>query len=393
MRIVILTHEYAPFSGGVGRCVAEMARAATALGYEVTIHAPSYGREAQLDAEPDGSRVSRFPGGMFHLKRDFFQYTRAVRRFLRANPSDIVHIADWPAILVCGWDPSVRRMLRQRRTVVTLYGTDILNLARHRITAWMARRTLQMSARCAAISAYTANLYTQQFPTSPAPVVAHLGVSPFWRRSRRAEIRAAGARLPIVSVGRVVADKGHATVIEAIGQLPDDVRQRIDFHVVGSGPESYAAELTTLAQARQVHLVLHGRLSDDEVAQLYQTSWLHVLASRHHESRIEGFGLVLLEAALAGLPSIATRVGGITELVRHGETGFLVEQDNATQMSSILDRLAQNPGACEALGAAAAANAAAFTWERTAQLTYDLNEAIETRLHHGDTPAVRTVRR
>jgi glycosyltransferase involved in cell wall biosynthesis len=66
-------------------------------------------------------------------------------------------------------------------------------------------------------------------------------------------------------------------------------------------------------------------LADEDIVGLYQACDLFVLPTLHSESDVEGFGIVLLEAAAAGKPAVATRVGGIPDAVDDGKTGHLTE--------------------------------------------------------------------
>jgi glycosyltransferase involved in cell wall biosynthesis len=76
-------------------------------------------------------------------------------------------------------------------------------------------------------------------------------------------------------------------------------------------------------------------------------------------TRPEPFGLVAVEAAVAGLPVIAAAHGGLPEIIRHEETGLLVEPGNPDALARAIRALVDDPGRAGALGAAAAADAAA----------------------------------
>ena len=71
-----------------------------------------------------------------------------------------------------------------------------------------------------------------------------------------------------------------------------------------------------------------------------------------HSSRWEGFGIVLLEAMLAGLPVVATRVSAVPEVVVEGETGLLVEAGDATGMAVAIGALLADPPRAAAFGRA-----------------------------------------
>jgi phosphatidylinositol alpha-1,6-mannosyltransferase len=95
--------------------------------------------------------------------------------------------------------------------------------------------------------------------------------------------------------------------------------------------------------ARQVGLseqvVFAGRLDDDEMAGAFQLADVFVLPVVPRPGDMEGFGIVLLEAAASGTPSVATRIGGIPDAVADGETGVLVPSLDYGAMADALIRL------------------------------------------------------
>ena len=96
-------------------------------------------------------------------------------------------------------------------------------------------------------------------------------------------------------------------------------------------------------------VVLPGRLEIRD--------WLERADVFVHSSRWEGFGIVLLEAMLAGLPVVATRVSAVPEVVADGETGLLVEAGDAAAFAAALDRLLGDPELARRLGDAGLARA------------------------------------
>jgi glycosyltransferase involved in cell wall biosynthesis len=69
-----------------------------------------------------------------------------------------------------------------------------------------------------------------------------------------------------------------------------------------------------------------------------------------HTPRVEAFGLVIIEAMATGLPVVASRVGGIPELVRDGSTGFLADSDQIESITAALERLLSDPALLESFG-------------------------------------------
>ncbi len=135
----------------------------------------------------------------------------------------------------------------------------------------------------------------------------------------------------LAAVGRLAREKGFDVLVDALSSVP---RCRLVF--VGDGPERSHLE------ARVRDLGLTGRV---EFLGQVERPWTSVCSPDLLvlPSRSEGMGLVLVEAMLAGIPVIATRVGGIPEIVLEGETGLLVPPDDASALARAIERLTSDP--------------------------------------------------
>jgi glycogen(starch) synthase len=163
----------------------------------------------------------------------------------------------------------------------------------------------------------------------------------------------------VLCVGRVSREKGFDVALTAFAS----VRARIPgarLVIAGGGPGR--GELAHQAAALDLGGVvdLLGWVTPDRVAALMNAATVVVVPSRQ-----EGFGLVALEAALMARPVVAARVGGLPEVVVHGETGLLVEPDDAGALADAITFLLGHPDATTRMGRRARERAAsAFDWER-----------------------------
>jgi glycosyltransferase involved in cell wall biosynthesis len=138
----------------------------------------------------------------------------------------------------------------------------------------------------------------------------------------------------ILGVGRFRPPKDFGTFVEAVRLLSPGT---FSAAIAGDGPDR------DLLPEGPVELLGER----DDVAELLASSDVFVLSSR-----AEGLPISILEAMAAGLPVVATRVGGIPELVVDGETGFLVPAGDAPARADALRRLVEDPALRERLGAA-----------------------------------------
>ncbi len=157
----------------------------------------------------------------------------------------------------------------------------------------------------------------------------------------------------ILHVARLVEMKGTATLLHAFAALAraDDA---VSLVVVGDGPlrRPLHALAAALGLGEQVRFL--GALPHAEVMAWMRRSAMLVLPSvRTATGRVEGLGMVLLEAAASGVPVIGSRVGGIPEGVLDGQTGFLVPARDAGALCAGMQDLLDNPATRHRMGVAA----------------------------------------
>jgi len=132
----------------------------------------------------------------------------------------------------------------------------------------------------------------------------------------------------LMMVARMAPPKDHHLLLRALAGLDAPFR----LHLVGDGPDRSAIEAAIEALGLSDRVTLLGRRAD--VPALLAGVHLFALISRQ-----EGFPLAVLEAMRAGLPVVASDVGGVREAVTHGETGFLVERGGEGALRDALRRL------------------------------------------------------
>ena len=191
--------------------------------------------------------------------------------------------------------------------------------------------------------------------------VQHNSVKPFAAVNAEA-VRTARASLPVtddtpivVTVGRLSGEKGHLDLVEALGQVHAAGRP---FHAVFVGDGINRERLET-ARARlrlERHLTLAGLQHD--VRPYFAMAQMAVVPSHS-----EGSPNALLEAMAAGLPIVATRVGGIPEIATDGETALLVEPRQPGAMAQAIQRLLDDAGLRRSLSTRARAVAANYSPE------------------------------
>jgi glycosyltransferase involved in cell wall biosynthesis len=146
---------------------------------------------------------------------------------------------------------------------------------------------------------------------------------------------------PVVFAGRLASEKGVDILIEAIGRLGS----RATLEVAGDGPAR--AELEALAADRapgQVHF--HGRLGKAQLQELVRSSIAMAVPSRWYENQ----PMTVLESFALGVPVVATRMGGLPELVDSGADGLVVSPNDPALLADALGYLLDDPAGALEMG-------------------------------------------
>ncbi len=158
----------------------------------------------------------------------------------------------------------------------------------------------------------------------------------------------------LLSVGRAVAKKGYDLLIAALASLPPDLHWRL-VHI-GGGALAGALKDQAAKAGLGDRIAWRGAQDQAAVIEAYLDADLFVLPSRIAASGDrDGLPNVLMEAQATGLACLSTRVSAIPELIRDGETGRLVESEDAPALADALTEMIGDPVARQRLGAAGAA--------------------------------------
>jgi D-inositol-3-phosphate glycosyltransferase len=171
----------------------------------------------------------------------------------------------------------------------------------------------------------------------------------------------------LLFVGRIQPLKGADVAVRALAAMTE----RPDTHlVVVGGPSGPRGEEHLVALQKLVdELGLDGRVRFEEpqphelLSTYYRAADVCVVPSRS-----ESFGLVALEAAACGTPVVAAAVGGLTTLVDHGHTGYLVDPSTPAAFADAASAILADPLIAEQLATTSVVRARRYTWARAAEL-------------------------
>jgi glycogen(starch) synthase len=404
MRVLILSWEYPPVVvGGLGRHVHALAVSLAAQGHDVTV-VSRHADGAAYDEIREGVRILRAPGDPTALPLDdLLAWTMALnhallRTALRAglDAPDVIHAHDW----LVAHAATALKELYGVPVVATIHATEAgrhqgwlpgpLNRAIHTVEWWLtyeARRVITCSRH---MGWEVTRLF--ELPPAKVDVIANGTDLRAFRAPPRAAAAArrefAGDGPLLVLPGRLEWEKGPHIALAAMPRL----RRRhpgIRLVLAGTGTQERALR----EQARRLRLGrsvrFAGQLPTPRLAALLAAADIALAPSLY-----EPFGLVVLEAAVAGAPLVVSDTGGLAELVDPGVSGLRVRPDDPAALAAGVDAMLADEVAGQRMARTARAAAGSMSWAQVATLTADVYERAvreERTLRASTHPPLRMV--
>lgn len=376
----IHSHEYFPKQGGVGRYCREFALASGRLGWRVTLHGP---RPA---ARPPGDPAETAGGyaldcgrhGRSHRPLNLWLSRERLAGILKRSPTARHLLAEPGPILAYGLLPEAKGHAARVRLV--LHGSEI-----ERWATWpwgsgrIARRALKRAEAVLVPSRPVRDRLLEAFPEAKGQVLVVPHALPEGFRAAATQHTATArheantrSALHLLSVGRIHPRKGFDQILQALAHLAPRDKQAIRLTIAGArSDEGYRRQLQAAASSCGCRVDWRLDPDDAELATLYRSADLFALTSLPRRHSVEGFGLVYLEAAAFGLPSLAYQTGGVGDAVSHGVTGHLLPPGEPMQLAESLRFFLRNPEARCEMGARARSQALSRTWENVVRESLD----------------------
>lgn len=311
-----------PTYGGSGAVATELGIALAARGHEV--HFITYQQPFRLPSFLPRVffhevEVGRYP--LFEYPPYDLALAVKMHEVVRDHALDVLHCHYAIPHATSAW--IAREMLRESgqdvRVVTTLHGTDITIVGQERSFFTITKFSIEKSDSVTAVSDYLRDETYRAFGcTGCAVEVIHNFIDPaVFDRARYPSPfppELLGGRKVLMHISNFRAVKRVRDVVKVFAEVQRAVPCMLV--MVGDGPERVEAEAE--ARALGVHADVHFLGKIDSVAPLLAGADLFLLPSQ-----TESFGLSALEALACGVPVIASDVGGLPEVIRHGETGYL----------------------------------------------------------------------
>ncbi len=376
MRVLLLSASYFPVRGGLQTVTHALARSLKARGHAVSVVTNKYPRQLAGEEIVDGISVSRWHflvprleqlrplrpdlllAGIFYLPLTLI---RLIFRLQRECPDVVnLHFAGSAGVFLL-----LARKILSFRLVVSLHGDDVEGLSlRSGFDRWMVGALLRSADQVTACSRYLldrAAAFEPQVATKGR--VIYNGIE---EQARHASEESNGS---VVAAGRFVPKKGFDVLLRAYASGP----RRLRLKLIGDGPERQNLEALARSLGLNGELSFSGESDREQTLAALSQANLVAIPSLH-----EPFGMVALEAMALGKPIVATKVGGLPEVLE-GADALLVEPGNSLQLAeaieSALERMKQEP----TFGRRNRDCAAKFTIERMVDQYLESYRADDTR--------------
>ena len=367
MHIGLVSADFYPNVGGVAAHVVELGKALVELGHTVDVVTLPLGDQRQRVSELHGMTVHRpaIPKG-----QPLYSWLLSgwLRKFTAKQKLDVLHVhgvrpleatRGLPVPIVftnhtSGFLKRVEKGESERKRVAK----RLMHVARVLAPSDELVEATKTVGYTGPVDFISNGVDTDRFSPGPASRREWWGVAP--------------EEVVVLLARRLVEKNGVTVFADAVTRLKSRGWQVV---FAGDGAERANVERILEAGDRMDRCVFLDSVPNAEMPDVYRSADISVLPSFMEATSITG-----LESMATGLPLVGTRVGGIPTLIKHEETGLMVDSHNAGQLAEALDRLIDDPGLRFMMGGRARERAVEFfSWSRIAQQTVDAYHTLQLK--------------
>ncbi|MFH1233194.1 MAG: glycosyltransferase family 4 protein [Patescibacteria group bacterium] len=362
MKTLLFTLEYPPFYGGV---------------------ANYYGNLIKHWPKPSEIFVLDNKSNLINNQLPILKWLSALLKLWKIVKQEKIDYVLVGQILPLGIVAYLISKIIKIRYAVFLHGMDFTFAIQQQRKSWITRIILKNSDKIICANSYVASLVQKFYPKIKNKInVVNPGVELNNQlQNTNYELLKTKYNLEnkiiLLSVGRLVKRKGFLEVIVCLPEVLKKVPNLI-YVILGSGPEINNLQAKILELKLDDKIIIITNADNQE-----RNTWLNlcnvfIMPTKNINNDFEGFGIVYLEANLAGKPVIAGKSGGVGDAVVDGLNGLLVDPENLDQITNAIIKLAKNPSLRQKLGEQGRQRALKdFNWQKQILL-------INNQIHNFD---------
>jgi len=374
-RVLLLTEEYPPVLGGIQNYLSELM---AQLSPASTIVITQKREDSNIWDKAQKYKIVRVNMRGFSIPR-----WRSAMKVLDETVKEFK-----PEIIVCGKALfEGRAALKiwkkyQIPYVVMTYGMEINTWLKSRKTTRDLLRVCEQAERIFVINEEIKTILDSRIRRNGVSreviankfVKMYPGVDGFYAKGTG--YRTQGTGRTMVSVCRLVHRKGIDVVINSVNEIKKSIPD-IKYIIIGDGPEKSALEELVKKLGLQDNVEFLGKVSREKIREVFQSADLFVLTPRNEEGNMEGFGIVYLEAGMAGLCAVGSKSGGVPEAVLDEKTGLLANENDINDTAKKIKRILQDENLRRQLASQAQQRVKdEFSWENRAVLFRGVVESV-----------------
>ncbi|MDD5291489.1 MAG: glycosyltransferase family 4 protein [Patescibacteria group bacterium] len=356
MKTLLFTLEYPPFYGGVANYYGNLVK-----------YWPQPGEIFVLDNS--GNRLVKN-----WLLPKWLPAIRQLKKEIKKNKIDHVVAGNILPLGTAAYFLSKRMNFKYS---VILHGMDFAFACRTPRKRWLTRKILKKAENVICANSYTAKLVGNFLGSKDRIIIVNPGIDNRITHNveRVTQIKEGynlKGKLVLLTVGRLVKRKGIDMVLAC---LPEVLKQtpNLVYAVIGDGPEEKNFKKLVASLKLERNVLTIGNADDEERNAWLELSDIFIMPARKINDDFEGFGIVYLEANLAGKPVIAGDSGGVRDAVVDGLNGLMVNPENKEEITAAIIKLAKDENLREKLGRQGRERTMeGFSWKKQIEKIYNL---------------------
>ncbi len=384
MKILFISFEYPPYSGGIGEYTFQISsRLQRDHGCQVTVLTSSNHKAERVVSQFDASQVHqvlrfkemplRFTKLPYYLITSIYRFWKTVKTYINLKP-DLIFACDKPSanlayLLQKIWKINYVIMGHGSEFLQfsTLFATALHNADHVLLNSDLSKHYLTKNFsyplhKCSVIPLGADEaIYQDCDPNLPKEV-----------EKLRQKFDITKEKTVLLTVGTVSHRKGQDLVIQSLPQIISNTGKNITYIVAGRlRDNSLLKYVKHLGLEKNV--VCTDFIERETLPALYHLSDIYIQPSRQSEkiTELEGFSISTCEALMTDNAVIITKSMGIKDIIDHGNTGFIIDEDDGTTLTKIVSNLIQEPNKIKTIAAQGKAMADKdLTWKTTAEKTF-----------------------